>query len=234
MRLRVFALIVTLSAPVTAGAQDHAIPERPWWIVPGFDRMPGDGWQRDALPKIGLPLPPVGLQPRRDPDNHQRHQRRTRYAPSPGWVVVIPQYVIAAPVQSPPPPPDPVEQMTPQGSLILQVKPDDTEVFVDGYYVGAAVDLRGDGAFLEAGPHRVDLSASGYEAATFDVNIVPNRSILLRRDLKQIQTAPAQPTARTPITFYLIPGCYAGNVPPIAAGLPPTCDITRAIVIQNY
>jgi hypothetical protein len=237
MRLGMFALIVMLAAPVAAGAQDHATPERPWWVVPGFDRMPGDGWHRDSLPKIGLPLPPIGLQPRVDPDNHARHRRRTRYAASPVWVVV-PQYVIAAPVQPPPAPrPDPAEEMTAQGSLVLRVKPDDTEVFVDGYYVGAAIDLAGDrgGAFLDAGPHRVDLSAPGYEPASFDVKIAPNQSLLLRRELKQIQTAPPPPpAARTPITFYLIPGCYAGNVEPKDAGLPPTCDITRAIVIQNH
>ncbi len=120
--------------------------------------------------------------------------------------------------------------------MVLHVKPDDTEVFVDGYYVGAAVDLAGarGGAFLESGPHRIDLTAPGHEAVTFDVKIAPNQPLVLRRDLRQLHTPPpAPPAARTPITFYLIPGCYAGNVPPKDAGLPPTCDITRAVVIQN-
>jgi hypothetical protein len=31
------------------------------------------------------------------------------------------------------------------------------------------------------------------------------------------------------MTFYLIPGCYMGNVPPKEANLPATCDITRAV-----
>ncbi len=41
-----------------------------------------------------------------------------------------------------------------RGSLVLHVKPDDTQVFVDGYYVGAADDFGGDrgGTFLEERP----------------------------------------------------------------------------------
>ena len=239
MRLGTLALLVTLLAPGAALAQGTLVPERSW-LVPGFARMPGDGWQQpDPLAKIGLPLPPIGLQPRVDPDYPQRSHRRVRYAPSPVWIVVVPQYAIGVPATVPAPvapSPDPAQQVSLQGSLVLHVKPDDTEVFVDGYYVGAAVDLGGDrgGAFLEAGPHRIDLSAPGYESVAFNVNIAPNQSIVLRRELKQLQALPpAPPATRTPITFYLIPGCYAGNVPPIDAGLPATCDITRAIVIQN-
>lgn len=237
MRLGPFALLVTLLAPGAALAQGTLVPERSW-LVPGFARMPGDGWQQpDPLAKIGLPLPPIGLQPRVDPDYPQRSHRRARYAPSPVWVVVVPQYLIGAPVPvaaAVAPQPDPAQQVPLQGSLVLHVKPDDTEVFVDGYYVGAAVDLGVGGAFLEAGPHRIDLSAPGYEAVAFDVKIAPNQSIVLRRELKQLQALPpALPATRTPVTFYLIPGCYAGNVPPIDAGLPATCDISRTIVVHN-
>lgn len=233
-----FALLVTLLTPGAALAQSNLDPERSW-LVPGFARLPGDGWQDDRLSRIGLPLPPIGLQPRVDSDHPRRSHRRDRYAPSPVWVVVVPQYLIGAPATVPAPVApslEPAQQVPLQGSLVLHVKPDHTEVFVDGYYVGAAVDLGGDrcGAFLEAGPHRVDLSAPGHEAVAFDVRIAPNQSIVLRRDLKPLQALqPAPPAARTPVTFYLIPGCYAGNVPPIDAGLPSTCDITRAIVVQN-
>ena len=87
----------------------------------------------------------------------------------------------------------PAKQIASQGSLVLHVKPDNTDVFVDGYYVGAAVDLGGDrgGTFLEEGPHRVDLSAPGFESVTFDVRIAPNQSIVFRRELKPIQRATA-------------------------------------------
>ena len=152
----------------------------------------------------------------------------------PQYAVVAPAPVVVAPVAAAPQ--KPARQIAWQGSLVLHVKPDNTEVFVDGYYVGAAVDLGGDrgGTFLEEGPHRIDLSAPGYEAVTFDVRITPNQSIVLRRELKLFQPPlPAPPRVSTPTTFYLIPGCYAGSVPPKDARLPSTCDISRTLVIQN-
>lgn len=153
--------------------------------------------------------------------------------------MVLPQYAVGVPVPTPAPAAsqsDPIEQPAAQGSLVVHVKPDDTDVFVDGYYLGTAVDFSGDlrGTILEAGPHRIDLKAPGYDTATLDVKIAPNQAIVLRRELKRTHTPEPEPAvARTPMTFYLIPGCYAGNVPPRDAGLPATCDITRAIVIQN-
>lgn len=36
-----------------------------------------------------------------------------------------------------------------------------------------------------------------------------------------------------PATYYVIPGCYMGNVPPLEADLPPTCDPARAITIRQ-
>jgi hypothetical protein len=42
----------------------------------------------------------------------------------------------------------------------------------------------------------------------------------------------APPAAKAPATFYLIPGCYMGNVPPRDANLPATCDISRAVSVQ--
>jgi hypothetical protein len=34
------------------------------------------------------------------------------------------------------------------------------------------------------------------------------------------------------VTFYLVPGCYMGNVPPEEANLPATCDLARAVSFQ--
>jgi hypothetical protein len=33
------------------------------------------------------------------------------------------------------------------------------------------------------------------------------------------------------MTYYIIRGCYLGNVPPKDAGLPPGCDPDRAIAV---
>jgi hypothetical protein len=58
-------------------------------------------------------------------------------------------------------------------------------VFVDGYYVGIVDDF--DGVFqhvnLEAGEHRIEVRAPGYdEAISFDVYVQPGRTITLRAD----------------------------------------------------
>ena len=51
------------------------------------------------------------------------------------------------------------------GRLVLEVEPADAQIFADGYYVGVPADFsaaRG-GVPLEAGVHRIDVSAPGYE-----------------------------------------------------------------------
>jgi hypothetical protein len=145
-------------------------------------------------------------------------------------VVVVPGF---APAVAPPPVPPPASPVVPaKGSLVLDVQPATAQVFVDGFYVGAADDFGGarGGAFLEAGPHRIDLLSPGYEPVSFDVKIVPNEAVAYRRALKAEAPAPAAPPlAKTPMTIYIIPGCYVGNVPPKDAGLPATCDVTRAL-----
>jgi hypothetical protein len=64
------------------------------------------------------------------------------------------------------------------GALRLKVKPREAQVSVDGFYVGIVDDF--DGIFerlhLEAGPHRVDINAEGYEPLTFDVQVQPGRT----------------------------------------------------------
>ena len=55
--------------------------------------------------------------------------------------------------------------------------------------------------------------------------------------MRALQPAPdaavkAPAAAKQPETFYLIPGCYMGNVPPKEANLPATCDVARAVSVQ--
>jgi hypothetical protein len=50
----------------------------------------------------------------------------------------------------------------------------------------------------------------------------------------KVQPVAAAPATRSaPVTFYLIPGCYMGNVPPKEAHLRPDCDPDRAITFQQ-
>ena len=128
------------------------------------------------------------------------------------------------------------------GTLRFELQPEaDVQLYVDGYYVGTPADVSGE-IELEAGRHSIEIRASGYETAQFDVNITPNRSITYQGSLKRASMPPpAGPTIqplpdlvpRTPTTFYLIPGCYAGNVPPKDAGLPATCDPSQVISFKR-
>src|SRR5262249_14280753 len=101
---------------------------------------------------------------------------------------------------------------------------------VDGYYAGTA-DQAASGVDLEPGPHRVEVRASGYEPLTFDVRITPNQVITFRDAMKPAANAAPAPTTvpqpAAPATFYVISGCYIGNVPPERAKLPDGCDAAK-------
>jgi hypothetical protein len=148
--------------------------------------------------------------------------------------VVIQREVVEAPVVpvvvEPPPP----------ARLILDIHPPTAQVFTDGYYIGIPEDFRLEqgGAVLEPGPHRIDIVARDYEPVSFDVNLTRGQSATFRHILTPILPAPqpapdaVPPARKPPMTFYLIPGCYMGNVPPKEVKLPATCDITRAVSVQ--
>lgn len=75
------------------------------------------------------------------------------------------------------------------GALKLKVKPRDAEVFVDGYFAGSVDDY--DGVFqqlrLEPGPHRIEVLLDGYEPLSFEVRILPNRTITYKGDLERLE-----------------------------------------------
>ena len=126
-----------------------------------------------------------------------------------------------------PPEPVPVETPPALGRLILEVEPATAQVFADGYYVGVPEDFsvaRG-GGLLAAGPHRIDVNAAGFEPMTLNLRVTASQPVTVRAALKTLPPPVAMP--RT--TFYLIPGCYMGNIPPKDAHLPPTCDQSRTI-----
>jgi len=204
---------------------------------PGADGIPGEPAPRDppprfsvarhpgALAPIGLPLPQIGLQ---SPARRAEPVRRFRHGAFTFWpmmVFYVPQPVLAPPL--PEPAPRPVERVPAQGRLILDLDPATAQVFADGYYVGLPDDFsaaRG-GGLLEAGPHRIDVSAAGYEPMTLDIMVTAGQPVTIRAPLKVLPP----PTIVPPTTFYLIPGCYMGNIPPKDARLPATCDPSRAI-----
>ena len=72
------------------------------------------------------------------------------------------------------------------GSLRLKVRPSNAQVYIDGYFVGVIDSY--DGAFqrlsVEAGAHKVELRAEGFEPVQFDVMIVPGDTITYKGELK--------------------------------------------------
>jgi hypothetical protein len=71
-----------------------------------------------------------------------------------------------------------------RGYLSLFVQPVTAQIYVDGFFLGTIEDYSGvPGPLIDAGPHRVELRAVGYETAAFDVRIVGGGIVTLRDDL---------------------------------------------------
>ena len=82
------------------------------------------------------------------------------------------------------------------GSVRLQVKPEDTEVYVDGYYVGVVDEY--DGVFqrlrLPSGEHEIELYLDGYESVRETLYLVPGETYKLPREMKPLaEGAPQLP-----------------------------------------
>jgi hypothetical protein len=73
------------------------------------------------------------------------------------------------------------------GSLRLKVAPRDGKVYVDGYFVGVVDSF--DGAFqklaVEAGTHRIEIRADGFEPAQFEIMVTPGETITYKGELKR-------------------------------------------------
>jgi hypothetical protein len=240
MRLKL-AAIVMLGLPAVAAAQTAA-------PVTGVAPLPPIGL---PLPRIGLPLPPIGLpaaaapQPRGAnlpvPGMRKQHRSGIYVLPAYGWPYLYeaPAASTGAPRDGAPTRPQPQPLV---GRLRLDVEPrGGQQLYIDGYYVGTPEDFGGE-VELEAGPHSVEIQAPGYETLQVYVNIAPGRSITYRGALKATDAKPVPDAAipsstpvapATPMTGYVIPGCYIGNVPPQDAGLPASCDLSRVITIKR-
>jgi FHA domain-containing protein len=214
---------VILALPALAYSQaSYIIPgaKAPRDPLPRFTIAPRGG----GLAPIGLPLPRIGL----DPAPNAPSAPNAPHAPVYYWPMMV-FYVPPAVVAPPPPPapePKPAEPPVP-GRIVLEIQPAAAQIFADGYYVGTPDDFsaaRG-GRLIEAGVHRLDVSAPGYESAVVDLRVAPGQLLTYRATLKGL----APPVAVPPSTFYLIPGCYMGNIPPKDAQLPASCDQTRAV-----
>jgi hypothetical protein len=66
-----------------------------------------------------------------------------------------------------------------QGGIRLQMNPKDAQVTVDGYFVGVVDDFDGisQRLELEEGPHRIEITAPGFEPFSLEVNILRAQTI---------------------------------------------------------
>jgi hypothetical protein len=231
MRLIVPALVIFTALPLTVFGQSRArsgiqgVRARPdpppyFTIAPRGSLLP----RPVPLPQQGLPLPQHGLRPsHRWPE--YRPFRHDAYFGWPLMVFYAPEPVVT--VQAPPEPPQKPVERPALGRLILDIAPATAQIFVDGYYVGVPEDFSagGGGGLLEAGPHHIDVSADRHEPVAVEVMISGSHPVTYRASLKALPS----PAMVPPTTFYLIPGCYMGNIPPKDARLPSTCDQTRVV-----
>ena len=236
------AVIVTGAFLLPATAAPQALP--------GSAPVPGISVQWNSPPPVTQPPPlPPAPQPGTAPWHHQnsgptasigdqfladahtyapRYDVSSRYSRgrqrfSRGYAPIIGGYIpsVAPTIPVAPGQPSGVE---PEGRLYLRVTPGSSRVFVDGLYVGVVDDFDGQGLVLEAGPRRIVLRMEGYETVTFDVRIVAGEPVTYRRELERLSAPSAPPrVTAAPKTFFVIPGCYAGDTPPRAEQLPKGC-----------
>ena len=87
------------------------------------------------------------------------------------------------------------------GSVRLQVKPEATEVYVDGYYVGVVDEY--DGVFqrlrLPSGEHEIELYLDGHESVREMLYLVPGETYKLRREMAPLAEGVQQPPRPEPL-----------------------------------
>ena len=74
------------------------------------------------------------------------------------------------------------------GSLRLQVEPEETEVFIDGYWAGTVDDF--DGFFqrlhLEPGEHEIELFLEGHRSFRQNLYLQPHRTFTIRHKMQPL------------------------------------------------
>lgn len=172
-------------------------------------------------------------------------------------VVVYPPLVYVPPTTAPAatgtsvgaPKPTVAAESPAMGRLVVDVTPAAAaQLYVDGYYVGTPADYP-EGIEMTAGPHTFEVRVPGAEPVSTSLQIAAGRAITYRAALDAaerktpakgaaVPTTPpaaatpvaADPVSRTP--FYLIPGCYLGNIPPNRDNVPAGCDISQVKTIK--
>jgi hypothetical protein len=74
------------------------------------------------------------------------------------------------------------------GRLKIKVKPQDAEVYVDGYFAGSVDDFDGiwQSLRLAEGGYRIEVRKPGFETLHFDVRVQAERTITFRGEMKPV------------------------------------------------
>ena len=152
--------------------------------------------------------------------------------------ILVPYYYDGAlypssPVLDPAPAAEPRADESPLGFLQLRVTPRTADVVVDGALAGTVDDFGGRSArMLPAGPHRVDISAPGFETLSVDVRVPENDTVTFTHDLEVAGNRPVTEPAAVPHkTMYIVPMCYIGDRPPLLTDMPAGCRVDDVRVI---
>jgi hypothetical protein len=220
------------------------------WSNPGPAWQPlGPAW-RDLNDRPGVTRPgedafrttPSTLAPR-DGDRRVRdsrrndHDRRSKVFYAVPYGIPVPYYDGApypsSPIVDPLPPAEPRADERPLGFLQLRVTPRTADVVVDGTLAGTVDDFGGRSArMLPAGPHRVDISAPGFDTLTVDVRVPENDTVTFTRDLDAAVDRPAPEAVTVPHkTMYIVPMCYIGDRPPLLSDMPAGCRVEDVRII---
>jgi hypothetical protein len=96
------------------------------------------------------------------------------------------------------------------GSMRLQVEPEETEVFVDGYYAGRVDEF--DGVFqrlhLEPGDHDIELFLAGHRTFTQRLYLQPGRTFRIRHTMQPLGPGDPEPVRPTGAP---LPSSYSGT-----------------------
>jgi hypothetical protein len=122
------------------------------------------------------------------------------------------------------------------GQLRVEVSPGVIgQVYLDGYYVGTTEDLSRP-LVVTSGRHSIEIRADGYQPAQDDIAVAAGRAVTYRRPLTPapaVNRAPPVVESAAPKTFYVIPGCYVGDIRPEEGTVPSGCDPRRAIAVRR-
>jgi PEGA domain len=119
------------------------------------------------------------------------------------------------------PPPYPGPYFAPDASVKLEVKPNQAEVYVDGYYAGIVDDF--DGTFqrlrVAPGQHELELYLDGYRPAKQQIHLTADKTVKVKYTLEKLGAAEQpepRPQPQNPPTMPQGVAPNAPNMPPEA------------------